>query len=110
MTAISTQPSAAQAAGQARGSRLARLLRGRPDDPAWARPALLALLLATALLYLAGLSRNGWANEFYAGAAQAGTESWKAFLFGSLTHPTSSPWTSPRASCGRWSCPPASSA
>jgi 4-amino-4-deoxy-L-arabinose transferase-like glycosyltransferase len=84
VTAISTQPSAAQAAGQARGSRLARLLRGRPDDPAWARPALLALLLATALLYLAGLSRNGWANEFYAGAAQAGTESWKAFLFGSL--------------------------
>ena len=84
MTTISTQPGAAQVAGQARGSRLARLLRGRPDDPAWARPALLALLLATALLYLAGLSRNGWANEFYAGAAQAGTESWKAFLFGSL--------------------------
>ena len=84
MTAISTQPGAAQAAGQARGSRLARLLRGRPDDPVWARPALLALLLATALLYLVGLSRNGWANEFYAGAAQAGTESWKAFLFGSL--------------------------
>ena len=50
----------------------------------WARPALLALLLTTALLYLVGLSRNGWANEFYAGAAQAGTESWKAFLFGSL--------------------------
>jgi 4-amino-4-deoxy-L-arabinose transferase-like glycosyltransferase len=84
VTAISTQPGAAQAAGQAPGSRLARLLRGRPDDPAWARPALLALMLATALLYLAGLSRNGWANEFYAGAAQAGTESWKAFLFGSL--------------------------
>ena len=84
MTAISTQPGAAQAAGQAPGSRLAWLLRGRPDDPAWARPTLLALMLSTALLYLAGLSRNGWANEFYAGAAQAGTESWKAFLFGSL--------------------------
>jgi len=84
VTAISTQPGAAQAAGQAPGGRLARLLRGRPDDPAWARPALLALMLATALLYLVGLSRNGWANEFYAGAAQAGTESWKAFLFGSL--------------------------
>src|SRR4029077_16359089 len=41
-------------------------------------------MLATALLYLVGLSRNGWANEFYAGAAQAGTKSWKAFLFGSL--------------------------
>ena len=84
MTAISTQPGPAPATGQIRGGRAARLLRGRPGDPAWARPALLALLVATALLYLAGLSRNGWANEFYAGAAQAGTESWKAFLFGSL--------------------------
>jgi 4-amino-4-deoxy-L-arabinose transferase-like glycosyltransferase len=84
VTAISTPPGTAQAVGQARSGRAARLLRGRPDDPAWARPALLALLAATALLYLVGLSRNGWANEFYAGAAQAGSESWKAFLFGSL--------------------------
>ena len=53
-------------------------------DPRWARPALLALLLATAVLYLAGLSRSGYANEFYAAAVQAGTKSWKAFLFGSL--------------------------
>ena len=53
-------------------------------DPAWARPALLGLLLATAVLYLAGLSRSGYANDFYAAAVQAGTKSWKAFLFGSL--------------------------
>jgi 4-amino-4-deoxy-L-arabinose transferase-like glycosyltransferase len=59
-------------------------LRGRPDDPAWARPALIALLLATAVLYLARLSRSGYANEFYAAAVQAGTKSWKAFLFGSV--------------------------
>ena len=57
---------------------------GRAADPRWARPALLALLLATAVLYLAGLSRSGYANEFYAAAVQAGTKSWKAFLFGSL--------------------------
>jgi 4-amino-4-deoxy-L-arabinose transferase-like glycosyltransferase len=63
---------------------VARLLRGRPTDPVWARPALLALLAATALLYLAGLSRNGWANDFYAAAVQAGATSWKAFLFGSF--------------------------
>src|ERR1700691_2584377 len=63
---------------------MARMLRARPDDPAWARPALLALLVATGLLYLVGLGRNGWANEFYAAAAQAGSESWKSFLFGSL--------------------------
>jgi 4-amino-4-deoxy-L-arabinose transferase-like glycosyltransferase len=31
-----------------------------------------------------GLSRNGWANDFYAAAVQAGTKSWKAFFFGSF--------------------------
>ncbi|MDT4983885.1 MAG: hypothetical protein QOF95_1375, partial [Pseudonocardiales bacterium] len=31
-----------------------------------------------------GLSRSGWANQFYAAAAQAGSKSWAAFLFGSL--------------------------
>jgi 4-amino-4-deoxy-L-arabinose transferase-like glycosyltransferase len=48
------------------------------------RAALLALLGASALLYLVGLSRSGWANQFYAAAAQAGSKSWTAFLFGSL--------------------------
>src|SRR5260370_14405763 len=33
---------------------------------------------------MAGLSRNGWANDFYAAAVQAGTKSWKASLFGSF--------------------------
>jgi 4-amino-4-deoxy-L-arabinose transferase-like glycosyltransferase len=84
VTATSIKPGPVPSAGPGRSGRMARLLRARPDDPAWARPALLALLVATALLYLVGLSRNGWANEFYAAAAQAGTESWKAFLFGSL--------------------------
>jgi 4-amino-4-deoxy-L-arabinose transferase-like glycosyltransferase len=46
--------------------------------------ALGALLGATALLYLWGLSNSGWANQFYAAAAQSGSKSWKAFLFGSL--------------------------
>jgi 4-amino-4-deoxy-L-arabinose transferase-like glycosyltransferase len=55
------------------------------SQSAWNRHAPLAgLLSATALLYLVGLSRNGWANQFYAAAAQAGSKSWKAFLFGSL--------------------------
>jgi 4-amino-4-deoxy-L-arabinose transferase-like glycosyltransferase len=61
----------------------ARLRRGRPDDPAWARPALLALLLATGVLYVWGLSESGWANSFYSAAAQAGSQSWKAFFYGS---------------------------
>src|SRR6516165_7289856 len=61
-----------------------RLWRGPSRDPAWARPAMLGLLAVTALLYLFNLSRNGYANDFYAAAVQAGTKSWKAFFFGSF--------------------------
>src|SRR5947209_20315099 len=64
--------------------RARRFLAGRPGDPRWARPALLALLVGTAGLYLEGLSANGYANQFYAAAAQAGSASWKAWFFGSL--------------------------
>ena len=53
----------------------------RSVDPA--RAALVALLLGTGVLYLWGLGESGWANSFYSAAAQAGSESWKAFFFGS---------------------------
>lgn len=56
---------------------------GTPQ-PRWVWPALAALLAATALLYLWGLGSSGWANTYYAAAAQAGTQDWKAWLFGSL--------------------------
>jgi 4-amino-4-deoxy-L-arabinose transferase-like glycosyltransferase len=52
--------------------------------PNWERPALLAVLAGTAVLYLWGLGSSGWANEYYAAAAQAGTQDWTAWLFGSL--------------------------
>ncbi|BBY31153.1 glycosyltransferase family 39 protein [Mycolicibacterium sediminis] len=57
---------------------------GDVPDPRWARPGLLVLLVGTAVLYLWGLGSSGWANSYYAAAAQAGTQSWKAWLFGSL--------------------------
>ncbi|MCU1453652.1 MAG: glycosyl transferase, partial [Acidimicrobiales bacterium] len=60
-----------------------RLVHGPAEDPAWARPALLALLAGTAVLYLWGLGASGWANSFYSAAAQAGATSWKAMFFGS---------------------------
>jgi 4-amino-4-deoxy-L-arabinose transferase-like glycosyltransferase len=66
------------------GNRARRLLRGPEADPRWARPAFLGLLALTALLYLWNLTRNGWANDFYAAAVDAGTKSWKAFFFGSF--------------------------
>ena len=61
-----------------------RLVRGRPEDPAWVRPALVALLVGTGFLYIWGLGQSGWANSFYSAAVQAGTKSWKAFFFGSF--------------------------
>ncbi len=48
------------------------------------RPALIALLVLTAVAYLWDLSASGYANSFYAAAVQAGTKSWKAFFFGSI--------------------------
>ena len=66
------------------GGRARALLRGRADDPAWVRPALIGLLAATAALYLVDLAASGWANSFYSAAVQAGSSSWKAFFFGSF--------------------------
>ena len=64
--------------------RLRRVVTGSPDDPRWARPALLSLLTATGLLYIVNLAASGYANAFYAAAVQAGSTSWKAFFFGSF--------------------------
>lgn len=61
-----------------------RLWRGSHDDASWVRPALLALLVGTALLYLWDLSASGYGNSFYAAAVQAGSTSWKAMFFGSF--------------------------
>ncbi|WP_328311631.1 glycosyltransferase family 39 protein [Streptomyces sp. NBC_00442] len=73
----------ADGAGQHR-SVPGRLWRGRPEDPAWARPALFALLAVALAAYLWNLSASGYANSFYSAAVQAGSQSWKAFFFGSL--------------------------
>ncbi|RSS81336.1 glycosyltransferase family 39 protein [Streptomyces sp. WAC06614] len=51
--------------------------------PRWERPALAVLLLGTAVLLLWNLSASGYANSFYSAAVQAGSQSWKAFFFGS---------------------------
>jgi 4-amino-4-deoxy-L-arabinose transferase-like glycosyltransferase len=55
------------------------------DRPDWvARGTVAALLVATAFLYLWGLSASGYANSFYSAAAQAGSQDWTAWFFGSL--------------------------
>ena len=65
-------------------SRVRRFLRGPDRDPCWIRPALLTLLVATAVLYLWGVVGAGFVNSYYSAAAQAGSVSWKAFFFGSF--------------------------
>ncbi|HEY1514227.1 MAG TPA: glycosyltransferase family 39 protein [Gaiellaceae bacterium] len=76
----STQHEAAWPAARRTGGsgHTAALERLRPHAP------LAGLLVVTALLYFWGLTRLGYANDFYAAAVKSGTQSWKAFLFGSL--------------------------
>jgi 4-amino-4-deoxy-L-arabinose transferase-like glycosyltransferase len=63
---------------------LARALRGPRVDPAWLRPGFLAVGALTVVLYIWGLDRSGYANQYYSAAVLAATRSWKAFFFGSL--------------------------
>ncbi|MDG9690572.1 glycosyltransferase family 39 protein [Streptomyces sp. DH17] len=51
--------------------------------PRWSLPALLAILALAAVLYSWNLSGAGL-NSFYSAAVLSGTESWKAWFFGSL--------------------------
>ncbi|GAB3581510.1 glycosyltransferase family 39 protein [Amycolatopsis endophytica] len=91
MTSVLTEPArtgprhrAGEPAGSPPRGRLNRLLRGPENQPAWVRPAVLALLAATAVLYFWNLTASGYGNGFYAAAVQAGTQDPKAWLFGSL--------------------------
>ncbi|AGJ56163.1 glycosyltransferase family 39 protein [Streptomyces sp. NPDC002418] len=84
---VQARPGTPGAPAHAAGSReplVRRVRRGRPEDPRWARPAFLAMLLVIALAFLWNLSASGYANSFYSAAVQAGSQSWKAFFFGSL--------------------------
>jgi len=83
-TTAPSRPGSDSAAPAPPRSRSAAVLRGRSGDPGWAQPSLIALLVATAGAYLWDLSANGYANEFYAAASQAGSQSWKAWFFGAL--------------------------
>ncbi|CAM5584994.1 ArnT family glycosyltransferase [Streptomyces canus] len=55
-----------------------------PDRaPRWSLPALLAILVLAGVLYSWNLSGSGL-NSFYSSAIYSGTQSWKAWFFGSL--------------------------
>jgi 4-amino-4-deoxy-L-arabinose transferase-like glycosyltransferase len=56
-------------------------------DAGRVRLALAAILSLTALLTIWGLDRNGYANTYYAAAAQAAAADWRAMFFGALDAP-----------------------
>ena len=66
--------------GERSRAALHRGIRGREADPAWSRPLLWLIALITGALTLWGLTRNGYANTYYAEAAQAASRSWNAWL------------------------------
>jgi 4-amino-4-deoxy-L-arabinose transferase-like glycosyltransferase len=72
------------ALGERSRAALRRLVRGREADPAWSRPLLWPIGLLAGTLTLWGLTRSGYANTYYAEAAQAATRSWKAWLTNSV--------------------------
>ncbi|WP_106617705.1 glycosyltransferase family 39 protein [Saccharothrix carnea] len=55
-----------------------------PSGRNWTTPALVVLLVGTAVLYLWDVTASGWGNSYYAAATQAGAQSWTAWLFGGL--------------------------
>src|SRR3954470_2602674 len=67
----------------ARSDAAARV-RARARAVARPRPELAGLLVLAGVLYLLGLTRNGWANEYYSAAVRSMSSSWHAFLYGSF--------------------------
>ncbi|MEY9843024.1 ArnT family glycosyltransferase [Streptacidiphilus sp. MAP5-3] len=53
------------------------------DQPGYARPALLGIAVVAAVLFAWGIDQAAF-HSFYANAARSGSESWKAFIFGSF--------------------------
>ncbi|HEY3000901.1 MAG TPA: glycosyltransferase family 39 protein, partial [Kribbellaceae bacterium] len=90
-----TVPRTVDAGQPSHGAPVGRASRRTAGVPAGAAARLVArartvpaglavLLVGTAIAYLVGLSRNGYANEYYSAAVQAGSVSWKAWFFGAL--------------------------
>jgi 4-amino-4-deoxy-L-arabinose transferase-like glycosyltransferase len=79
MTSILETPTAADEARE-----IPVPLRRRLSRPTRHHIAVGLLLIATAVLYLWNITVNGMGNQFYAGAAQAGSKNWEALLFGSV--------------------------
>jgi 4-amino-4-deoxy-L-arabinose transferase-like glycosyltransferase len=77
-------PSAyADPAGSGGSRRRWQVWRSPDGQPAWARPALLAIAAVAAALYAWNITQAGLA-PFYSVAVKSMSESWKAFFYGAL--------------------------
>src|SRR3954453_8396683 len=72
------------AAARLAPSRVAARLCAGARAVARPRPELAGLLVLAGVLNLWGLTRNGWANEYYSAAVRSMSSSWHAFLYGSF--------------------------
>ena len=84
-----TRPTGGPVAGPLAGiatirGRLAGRSSERERADAWALPALAGVAVLAAVLYLVNLTVSGYANTYYAMAAQAASQSWSAWFFGAL--------------------------
>ena len=73
----------ASASGAPRWRRFLTPWRSPADQPAWARPALLALAAVAAVAYGWGMARAS-VEPFYGAAARSMSESWHDFIFGAF--------------------------
>ncbi len=73
----------APASGEPRWRRFLTVWRSPADQPAWARPALLAVAAVAAVAYGWGMA-GASVESFYGAAARSMSESWHDFIFGAF--------------------------
>ena len=81
--AVIPETAPAPASGAPRWRRFLTPWRSPADQPAWARPALLAIAAVAAVAYGWGMA-GASVESFYGAAARSMSESWHDFIFGAF--------------------------
>jgi 4-amino-4-deoxy-L-arabinose transferase-like glycosyltransferase len=81
--AVIPETAPAPASGAPHWRRFLTPWRSPPDQPAWARPALLAIAALAAVAYGWGMA-GASVESFYGAAARSMSESWHDFIFGAF--------------------------
>src|SRR5579859_1724641 len=81
--AVIPETAPAPASGEPRWRRFLTVWRSPADQPAWARPGLLAVAAIAAVAYGWGMA-GASVESFYGAAARSMSESWHDFVFGAF--------------------------